>query len=853
MIPEITAIEPETHAFSVLKSDSSQLDIQSIQPDNSKHIQSPVDTDTVRKQYENMSYDEMSQRMAESYKELSEMLGNRWSNPLSDITDTPSVTDDGEDELEEKEFTEADKKTKATKDFSRTVSSGDLTKVLALLQDENTRSLIDIDARDKDGTTPLIYAACFGKTEIAQALLTAGAKVDIQDSIGWSALMWATTNSHEALVKVLLAHGASSQQKTAKGRTAFDFVNTENHKIADILNTNPRDSMSSTSSAMGRTVYSSSSASSNAGDNDFYYYSTAEGVDNFLAEESDRRQHLMETAMALAGGTGDDDDEGDDGDEDYNYGDNDDDDNGDDIYNTFDWDSCMPHQMFVFNADHLNYILDTVITCIEVPLQSDQTSGEPASREKRQEMCVPANVVFLSARFAHYYSSSELLHNVLSGALARMSKYTKAHSCDLSVLAFWITNFSQLLYYLKKDAGLVAETADYQLALSELISETYTLIVNASCRRMTKLLESAMLDYEEIPGMEDIDFTDDWHRFFRRNPRRSAIMPDNGAMAMRRHSSLPAISSALEQTSPQSVTNILSTTFQVLQFYEVHPTIIIQVLCQFLHSMSCELFNRILTSKKRLSRSKALQVRMNLSHVEDWINHQRLPASLMSYLNPITQLLQLLQCVSQLDEPTLFIETVTKFDALNALQIKRCVMNYRYEVNEPRLPENIEHYVCQLAEDTVRFRQARQKGPDGRQRGSSMSRAQSVSIQRKRSRRESVSQFVGSLISSVNITASASLPPSIPTETAAAATAAATATATASPLPAAKEEASDDEDKQIKETKDSRFMLPFSVPTTAHMVHISGWAPEDSRREKIVVPVIPEEWMNTLDKGDQEN
>ncbi|KAI9022788.1 hypothetical protein CLU79DRAFT_144812 [Phycomyces nitens] len=787
MIPEITTIESE---------DTYSL----IQPNEP----TPTPTD-VRKQFENMSYDEMSQRMAESYKELSEMLGNRWSNPLSDITDTPSVTDDGEDESEEKESTQADKGAIATKEFSRTVSSGDLSKVLALLEDETTRALIDIDARDKDGTTPLIYAACFGKTEIAQALLTAGAKVDIQDSIGWSALMWATTNSHEALVKVLLAHGASSQQKTAKGRTAFDFVNTENHKIADILNTNPRDSMSSTSSAMGRTVYSTSSASSNAGDNDFYYYSTAEGVDNFLAEESDRRQHLMETAMALAGGTGDDD-------EDYDYSD----DNEDDIYNTFDWDNCMPHQMFVFNADHLNYILDTVITCIEIPHQDSV-----ASKEKRQEMCVPANVVFLSARFAHYFSSSELLRNVLGGALARMSKYTKAHSCDLSVLSFWITNFSQLLYYLKKDAGLVAETADYQLILSELISETYTLIVNASCRQMTRLLEPAMLDYEEIPGMEDIDFTDDWHRFFRRNPRQSIVFSP-------------------ERTSPQSVTNLLSSTFQVLQFYEVHPTIIIQVLCQFLHSMSCELFNRILTSKKRLSRSKALQVRMNLSHVEDWINHHRLPVSLMSYLNPITQLLQLLQCVSQLDEPTLFIDTVKKFDTLNALQIKRCVMNYRYEVNEPRLPDNIEQYVCQLAEDTIRFRQARQKGPDGRQRGSSMSRTQSVSIQRKRSRRESVSQFVGSLISSVNITSSASLPPpSLPTE----------------PLPslAASREGSDDEDKQIKETKDSRFMLPFSVPTTAHMVHISGWAPEDSRREKVVVPVIPEEWMNTLDKGDQKN
>lgn len=242
--------------------------------------------------------------------------------------------------------------------------------------------------------------------------------IDIEFFIaGWSALMWATTNKHESLVKVLMDHGASAQTRSAKGRTVFDFVQSSNsnEKIAEILATNPRDSLSS----------SMSCTSSSAGDCDFYYQSTVEGYDSFMAEEAERRQKLLETAMALVGGdstlidnTHDDDDENDDYDNAaFNHAanddDQDDDEQDDDLTTEFYWDKCMPDQMFVFGGDDLTHILDTMITNIRLPM------------ETQQEICVPANVVFLSARFAHYFSSSELLDEVLEGALSRMSKIAK--------------------------------------------------------------------------------------------------------------------------------------------------------------------------------------------------------------------------------------------------------------------------------------------------------------------------------------------------------------------------------------------------------------------------------------------
>ncbi|KAK4512146.1 uncharacterized protein ATC70_013389 [Mucor velutinosus] len=750
------------------------------------------DHDMLKKKYENMSFDEMSQRMAESNRQISEML--------SSTTSASSAHSLDEDfEVEEEEETDQDSK-KWTTLFARAASNGDVTKVKEMLSDDSIRQHIDINARDNDGTPPLIYAACFGKTEIVKILIEAGAQIDVQDSFGWSALMWATNNSHEALVKILLEHGASSQTKSAKGRTVFDFINTDNQKIIEILATNPRDSVSSTSSLFYRTTSSVSSSTSST-ENDFYYQSTVEGFNNFMSEEAELRQKLFESTMQL------DFDDTDSIEHNPAEQDEEDDDDGQFDESQFHWDKCSPDQMFVFNSDDLDSILDTIITHLQLPLA------------KQQDICVPTNIIFLSARFAHYFSSFELLEQVLEGALSRIGKAIKINARNIHVLAFWITNLTQLLFYLKKDAGLVVATAEQQLRLSELISETYNLIIQDTTKRLAKVLCPAMLDHEEIPGMDQVDFTDDWHRFFRKSARRSVIIAADGGVAV-------------STVTPQSITSLLSSTLFVLQSYDVHPIIIIQAMAQFFHYMSCELFNRILTNKKLLCRSKAMQVRMNFSHLEDWISVNRLPNHLVSYLNPTIQLLQLLQCLTQLEDLVDFINTSKKFDALNAPQVKRCVISYRYEVNEQRIPEEIEKYAMQCAEDTVRHKQRKQSMDKAR--ALPMSRTQSQKV----SRRQSMSHYLGLSKSGPSTPLSEELPPIVDE-------------------PSVVHEHNDDDDDEqevnVQETKDTKFMLPFSIPTTAHMTS-SHWDAKSPHNQDThtnthsMIPIIPEEWMDKLDK-----
>lgn len=169
----------------------------------------------------------------------------------------------------------------------------------------------------------------------------------------------------------------------------------------------------------------------------------------------------------------------------------------------FDWTRCLHDQMFVFQEHELDRILDIIITNMR-PQRS------PTQKP------VPANVIFLSARYAYYHASSDLLEKLLVSAMDRINDIVEDCQWDMTILAFWMSNATLLLHYLKKDAGLVEATAEFQAQLAELINEIFILIVRDAERRLDKVLDAAMLDHETIPGFENITFQNEWKIFKRK-------------------------------------------------------------------------------------------------------------------------------------------------------------------------------------------------------------------------------------------------------------------------------------------------------------------------------------------------
>ncbi|CAO3633117.1 unnamed protein product [Cunninghamella blakesleeana] len=651
-------------------------------------------------------------------------------------------------------------KKRVTKSLSYAIASqGDAFLVQTILSDDQLRPYLNInDSDDKTlGTTPLIYAACFGYTHIVQLLLDAGAMIDIQDKLGWTPLMWAISNNHHAVVKLLLNQGASSTVKTSIGRSMLDFVDYNNQEVIDILvphftkennnnTTNDIDEQQQGQEFHKRIQQKQhrNTVTTKLNNLRSYYQSIENNNNNNNNNEEDEENDNEEDEEEAI--------------QNDNQNRNEDNDLHDIVLcetsmssiREFIWDKCLPDQMFVFAEEDITHILQVVILDLQLPMKS------------RQEIWVPSNVLFLCARYAHYFSSHELLQTLLIQAISCIEDTLQKNKGDIHTLAFWIANLSQLLYYLKKDTGLVVATAIQQLQISELISETYVLLIIDSEKRMDKILESSILDYGSNDS-DAIEFADDWQRFFRRrnsSRRQSSLMmtlqsssssniscnnnnnnynnnnnniepslaqvaqeyqqSDNTVSPFHQYRlstdtnysyqpSSPSAKSTFSTTactlSPHSITSLLSSILYVLQSYEVHPDIIKQAFSQFFHFMSSHLFNQILENKKYICRSKAMDIRMNMCTIENWVRDQQdMFHPLISYFQPLIQLLQLLQCISHIDELETFKNTLTMFELLNPLQMKRCILNYRYEVDEKRLPDDIEKYIIQLAKHTIHHR-----------------------------------------------------------------------------------------------------------------------------------------------------
>lgn len=349
--------------------------------------------------------------------------------------------------------------------------------------------------------------------------------------------------------------------------------------------------------------------------------------------------------------------------------------------------------MFVFQEPMLPEILNLII-------------NQMAPQRNPSQKPVPANLLFLMARYAHYHMTDPLLSSLLTDAMDRINDVVEKYQWDMTMLAFWLSNATLLLHYLKKDVGLAQATPKFQIELAELINEIFILIIRDAERRINKVLEAAMLDHETIPGFEDVAFQGEW-KLLKSKPK--AKTPEPVEKLYR-----PPSPKRRAQTSPRNITSLLSSTLFVLDLYDVHSVITAQILAQLFYWLGAELFNRIMLTKRYLSRTKAMQIRMNVSVLEDWARsntrqpeHYENGSTISSgqntmdaarqHLAPVTQLLQWLQCFSSLGEDfESLVATLLQLQRLSPTQLIHATKSYRLEVGEKGLPKSAIKYLVQL-------------------------------------------------------------------------------------------------------------------------------------------------------------
>jgi hypothetical protein len=167
------------------------------------------------------------------------------------------------------------------------------------------------------------------------------------------------------------------------------------------------------------------------------------------------------------------------------------------------------------------------------------------------------------------------------------------------------------------------------------------------------------------------------------------------------------------QATPTIITNILNSILFVLRLQKVHRTTIHQVFRQIFAFVNAWCFNLIVDTPDYCSRSRAVQVGLNFSFLEEWLrgNAGALPErklGLLSLLQPTIKLLQLLQILSTCRDLQGFLEVQSTFlDASSGIQspgparpggltmpqIRRAMAQYHYETGEEMIGDEVEQYV----------------------------------------------------------------------------------------------------------------------------------------------------------------
>jgi uncharacterized protein len=95
----------------------------------------------------------------------------------------------------------------------------------------------DVNCRDKDGLTPMIWAAIQGHEEVVRLLLERGGDLEAKNHNGDTALMWASLMGHKDLVDFMLDRGANADLREPKsGVTALMAAAAKGHAdVAQVL------------------------------------------------------------------------------------------------------------------------------------------------------------------------------------------------------------------------------------------------------------------------------------------------------------------------------------------------------------------------------------------------------------------------------------------------------------------------------------------------------------------------------------------------------------------------------------------------------------------------------------------
>ncbi|XP_056112683.1 unconventional myosin-Va isoform X4 [Rhinichthys klamathensis goyatoka] len=283
---------------------------------------------------------------------------------------------------------------------------------------------------------------------------------------------------------------------------------------------------------------------------------------------------------------------------------------------------------------------------------------------------LPAYILFMCLRHADYVNDDQKVRSLLTSVINSIKKILKKRGDDFETVSFWLSNTCRFLHCLKQYSGDEQfmkhnspkqndhclsnfDLAEYRQVLSDLAIQIYQQLIKSMENILQPMIVSGMLEHETIQGVSGVKPTG--------LRKRTSSIADEGTYTL------------------DSIIRQLNSFHSIMCQHGTDPELIKQVVKQQFYIIGAVTLNNLLLRKDMCSWSKGMQIRYNVSQLEEWLRDKNLmTCGAKETLEPLIQAAQLLQVKKKTDEDAEAICSMC--NALSTAQIVK-VLNLYTPVN----------------------------------------------------------------------------------------------------------------------------------------------------------------------------
>ncbi|XP_078666637.1 unconventional myosin-Va-like isoform X7 [Branchiostoma floridae x Branchiostoma belcheri] len=299
---------------------------------------------------------------------------------------------------------------------------------------------------------------------------------------------------------------------------------------------------------------------------------------------------------------------------------------------------------------------------------------------------LPAYILFMCIRHADYIGDDNKVKSLLTGTINGIKRVLK-QACyggqwwdlqkrneDFETVSFWLANTCRLLHNLKQYSGEESfanqnnkqqnehclrnfDLTEYRQVLSDLAVHIYQMMIKIMESKLQPMIVPGMLEHEAIPGVSG------GARPSGMRQRTQSISDEMGGRY--------TLNSILKQ---------LSVFHSIMTTHGMDPELVKQTFRQTFYIIGAGTLNNLLLRKEMCHWSKGMQIRYNVSQLEEWCrDHHLSDSGAIQSLEPVIQAAQLLQVNKKTEEDAKAIcDTCKKLSSQQIIKI----LNLYTPVNE---------------------------------------------------------------------------------------------------------------------------------------------------------------------------